>query len=261
MLKSPQKTVLTQVQPTHVDLFVEYYDLLRRWALQFTERDQTRAEDLIHDLFIHFTLARPDLDLIQNLESYLYVVMKNLHLSQVRRATRTPLRSLSVFEFDTVDVGFWASDPRDRMRMRDELVAVCQYACIRKESSKAGSVLILRFFHGYYPAEIARVLQSTRGAVKDRLQVARAEIHLYLEDPNRLSFIVDNSIKNIKPTAENSGDDLRLDLRGQIFRSRQGRCLTREMLHGLYGSENREGPDQRTLAHIVSCEKCLDKVA
>src|SRR5438876_4434567 len=201
MLKSPKKTALALAPPTHVELFVEHYDLLRQWALRFTKHDLDLAEDLLHDAFIHFTLTRPDLASIENIEAFLYVVMRNLHLSQLRRASRTPLRAMSLVEYDTVDVGVWASDPRDRMRLQDDLGAICQYACIRKESSKAGSVLILRFFHGYYPAEIARVLQSTRGAVKDRLQVARAEIHLYLEDPNRLSFIVDNSIKNIKPTA------------------------------------------------------------
>ncbi len=36
--------------------------------------------------------------------------MRNLHLSQLRKATRTPLRAMSVVEFDTEDVGVWASD-------------------------------------------------------------------------------------------------------------------------------------------------------
>src|SRR5438045_4178915 len=142
MLRNAKKTELRPVTPTHVDLFVTHYDQLRRWALKLSEHDEMRAEDLLHDFFLHFTVSRPDLDNIGNLEGYLYVVMRNLHLSQVRRATRTPLRQLSVVEYDTVDLGFWASDPRDRIRMQDELGAVCQYACIRKESSKAGSVLI-----------------------------------------------------------------------------------------------------------------------
>src|SRR5262245_32806305 len=110
MLNSPKKSVLTEVPPTHEAVFVEQYDTLHRWALQFTERDPELAEDLLHDTFIHFTLSRPDLVPIENLEGYLYVVMRNLHLSQLRKATRTPLRAMSVVEFDTVDVGFWAND-------------------------------------------------------------------------------------------------------------------------------------------------------
>jgi hypothetical protein len=57
------------------------------------------------------------------------------------------MRSFSVVEYDTVDMSFWASDPRDRLRMRDELSAICQFACIREESSKGASLLIFRFFH------------------------------------------------------------------------------------------------------------------
>lgn len=156
------------------------------------------AEDMLHDFFLHFTVSKPDLSLVENLEGYLYVVMRNLHLSQVRRATRTPFRALSIVEFDTVDVGLWASDPRDRLRMQDELGAVCQYAFIRKESSKAGSVLILRFFHGYYPDDIAQIMCVTRPAVKERLRLARAEAKLYVESPDKLALINDPNLKPLK---------------------------------------------------------------
>ena len=44
-----------------------------------------------------------------------------------------------------------------------ELRQVCQYACDRKETSRAGSVLILRFLHGYYPREIAQIMRATSG--------------------------------------------------------------------------------------------------
>src|SRR5262245_45747140 len=134
MPTSLKKTELTQVVPTHVDLFVEHYDELKKWAQKLSEYDHAQSEDLLRDFFLHFTVSKPDLNHMQNLEGYLYVTMRNLHLSQVRRQTRMPMRSMTVVEYDTVDVSLWASDPRDRIRMRDELGAICQYACIRKES-------------------------------------------------------------------------------------------------------------------------------
>jgi DNA-directed RNA polymerase specialized sigma24 family protein len=36
---------------------------------------------------------------------------------------------------------------------------------VRKETSKAGSVLLLRFFRGYYPSELAQVLRTPRQVV------------------------------------------------------------------------------------------------
>ena len=112
MLSSSKLPKARQDQLSHVDLFVASYDTLKQWAMRFTERDHELAEDLLHDTFLQFTLSRPDLGQIDNLEGYLYVVMRNLHLAQLRRSSRTSLRSLSVVEFDNVDVSFWASDPR-----------------------------------------------------------------------------------------------------------------------------------------------------
>jgi len=59
------------------------------------------------------------------------------------------------------ETGLRTIDPRDQIQVHDELRRVYQYACARKETSKAGSVLILRFFHGYYPSEIAKLLRLT----------------------------------------------------------------------------------------------------
>ena len=157
------------ISDSHADLLIERYERLRVWALQLTEHDPDRAQDLLQEFFIHFTVTRPELNSIQDLESYLFVVMRNLHLSQVRRATRDSQRILSVVEFDSVEVGLWAADPRDLIRMQDQLRAVCQYACMRKETAKAGSVLILRFFHGYYPDEIASLLRVKRPAVSEQI--------------------------------------------------------------------------------------------
>jgi len=99
-----KKTELKQVAPTHVDLFVEDYYELKKWAQHLSEYDHEQSEDLLHDFFLHFTVSKPDLNQIHNLEGYLYVTMRNLHLSQVRRQTRMPMRSMTVVEYDTVDV-------------------------------------------------------------------------------------------------------------------------------------------------------------
>src|SRR5882672_853073 len=68
----------------HEEAFLARYARLRSWALHLTENDQERAEDLVHDAYIQFTFARPDLNSIGNLNGYLYTMLRNLHLSQVR---------------------------------------------------------------------------------------------------------------------------------------------------------------------------------
>jgi hypothetical protein len=50
----------------------------------------------------------------------------------------------------------WAS--ADQLQCADLLVRACDFACHRKETSLAAGVLILRYFHGYYPGEICLLL-------------------------------------------------------------------------------------------------------
>ena len=253
---NPQRTAVT-----HANAFIEHYERLRTWALQLTERDPERADDLLHDAFIQFTLSRPDLASIHDLDSYLYVCLRNLHLSQMRRATRTTNRELSIIEYDSAELGLWIIDPRDHIKTQDELRTVCHYACRRRKTSKAGSVLILRFFHGYYPEEVASVLRITRPAVKDRLRLARAEARLYLSDSDRLNLIHDKH-KEERPRAEvgRLSGDLLNELRQTIFNSCEGPCFSRKQLAEFYAPADEGALSVENLAHIVTCAKCLDEV-
>jgi RNA polymerase sigma factor (sigma-70 family) len=248
----------------HEEVFLARYARLRGWALQLAEQDRERAEDLVHDAFIQFTFTRPDLHRISNLDGYLYTMLRNLHLSQVRRTLRLQHRSLAILDYDSAEIGLRGSDPREQIRLQDELRQVCRYACLRKETSKAGSVLILRFMHGYYPREIALMMQSTRQAVEERLRLARSEARQYLENPAGLRFIRETPTETATAAARlgfaRTSDELLLELRQKIFSSCQSSCPAREHLEQLYCKDGARAVDQATLGHIVSCPVCLDAV-
>jgi len=128
---------------------------------------------------------------------------------------------------------------------------------------KLGSVLILRFFHGYHTSEIAQIMRVTASSVSQLLKLARAEVHLYLNDPKHLNF--SHEILCIRNSLElNYGclsDDLVDELRCAVFRSSCSRnCLLQFKLHKLYGGKSSEEIDCKTLAHIVSCAPCLDAI-
>lgn len=245
----------------HEDLFVERYEQMLKWALQLTSGDRGLAEDLVHNAFIQFTLTAPDLHGIQNLDGYLYGILRFLHLSQMRRATRSRLQQLSIVDYDSAEAGLRIIGPREQIEVQDELRRICRYACARKETSKAGSVLILRFFHGYYPSEIVRVLRLSRKVADARLQVARREAKMYLAGSGRLTFLKGTSVPELLPANPlPTGEGCLADLRRAVFSSRRGECLSRERLQELYQSEAVEGIDRQTSAHIVSCATCLDQV-
>src|ERR1051325_5325019 len=257
---------LTMLRPrrisvSHRDAFLERYEGLHAWAVQMTANDLPLAEDLLHDLFILFTLNQPDLNRIDNLDHYLYVCLRNLHISQLRRATRGRFEQLSLIEYDSARLSLHSVAPgRDWIQVQDELRRICHYANGRKATANAASVLILRFFHGYYPSEIAKILRVTCAAVNKRLLAARVEAKAYLENSGSLSFINKETPEVFPGKFARTPTDFLIELQETIFQSRPGECLDREGLKDLYAS-HREGPVARKyIAHIVSCPVCLDIV-
>jgi len=244
------------------DLFVQRYDLLLVWALSLTSHNQAQAEDLVHDAFIQFTHRRGDLAAIENTDAYLNRMLRNMYLSQVRRAGLIQDSRFSIADFDSAEMGlrtFRANDQREHLDLQDELRQICQYACARKETSKAGSVLILRFFHGYYPSEIAQVLHSTRMAVDRWLQISRREAKAYLVDPGALKFMAAFQASSLPALGyARTTTELIGELLETIFASRSGDCLSLAQMRERYREKTTIDGD--LLSHVVSCSRCLDAV-
>ncbi len=251
----------TSPNTEHEALFIQRYQRLLNSALQLTEGNRERAEDIVHDAFIQFSFSHADINAIENLDGYLYGMLRKLHLSQMRRESRSRIQPHFLVEYDSAETGLHMIDPRDRLQAQEELRRVCHYACTRKETSKAGSVLILRFFHGYYPSEITKVIRGSRQAVDLRLRRARAEAKASLGNPEGLVFM------NEKPAPDMRGNllgqstvELLAELRHTIFRSRHGDCLSHEQLYSLYEPHSEAPITCEILAHLVSCPPCLDEV-
>src|SRR5260370_8688762 len=91
----------TSPSTNHEALFIERYQRLLGLALQLTEGDRGRAEDIVHDAFIQFSFSRPDISSIENLEGYLYGMLRKLHLSQMRRASPSRIQPHFVAEYNS----------------------------------------------------------------------------------------------------------------------------------------------------------------
>jgi predicted transcriptional regulator len=175
---------------------------------------------------------------------------------------------LSIQSYDSVESGlpeavdrYWT--PHLLLQIQDELRAICEYACSRKERLKVGSAMILRFFHGYHTSEIAKIMRVTASAVSHLLKIARSEVRFYLDNPKHTSFSQEIARIQGKPRL-NYGclvDDLVDELRRAIFQSScYHKCVLQFNLDKLYGRQYQQEIDCKTLAHIVSCTDCLDGV-
>src|SRR5260221_322764 len=216
-----------KIHSSHEDLFAERYQRLFRWSMQLTGNERDLAEGLLHDAYVQFTFTQPDIGAIKNLDGYFYTMLRNLHVSYVRRETREHWQQLSVVEFDSAEDGLCTADLRDQLRVQDELRRVSNYVCVRKETARAASVLILRFFHGYYPSEIVSLLRTSRQAVDVHLLIARREARLSFENPGTLSVIGAEPLPEVFPAAAvRPTDDFLQELRQAIFKSSRGACLS-----------------------------------
>jgi len=250
-----------KIASSHEELFADRYQRLLVWSLQLTGNERDLAEDLLHDAYVQFTFTQPDLSAIKNLDGYFYGMLRNLHISHLRRETRNRWQQLSVVEYDSAEDGLRTTDLRDQLHVQDELRSVCHYVCVRKETARAASILILRFFHGYYPTEIVQLLRTSRQAVDVQLLIARREARLSFENPAALSFMSSAKVVEIFPaTSARPTDDFLNELRQMIFQSKRGACLSRRQLRDFYSVTNDNPMECGHLAHMVSCPSCLDEV-
>ncbi|HYK20000.1 MAG TPA: sigma-70 family RNA polymerase sigma factor, partial [Pyrinomonadaceae bacterium] len=256
-----QRRVAAQPDENREQLFTERYQGLLAWALRLTH-DREAAEDLVQDAFIQFVLGRSRLEEIENIDGYLRRMLRYMHCSRISRSTQhLHETALSLADYDSFRIGWTAVEPSRRVQASEELYQICSYACSRKESSKAGSVLILRFFHNYFPTEIASVLNSSRTSVDQWQRVARREAKLFMNRPGRLRFVNAKALLGQQTIGHLRSDgDLIHDLQQIIFNSRQGDCIARRELEEVYSNDRSNPLSTTKLAHLVSCQSCLDTV-
>jgi RNA polymerase sigma factor (sigma-70 family) len=248
-----------QKQQDREELFAQRYEGLLAWALRLTNHHRASAEDLVQDAFIQFALGRTSIDQIENIDGYLRRMLRYMHLSRITRNSVLE-RTLSIIDYDSFHQGWVALEPSRRLQAREELLKICSYACARKETSRAGVVLILRFFHQYYPSEIASVLRCSPHCVAQWQRVARNELKAYVNGQRGLRLFHAKTPKLVLPKLSALNGDLIAELRQMIFRSCQGACLPAEQLREIYDSASEETLSAPRLAHIVSCPECLDVV-
>jgi DNA-directed RNA polymerase specialized sigma24 family protein len=260
----PQLRSISAGPSRYEDILLKLHGKLLKFALCLANHDRAQAEDLVHDAFVQFVLSC-DPAKIQNVEAYLCAILRNLHVGRMRHASQFRTEELSVVDWDSAALGLrTANDSRLRLQVHQQLQQVCRYACLRKQTSLAGSVLILRFFHGYYPVEIALLTQSSRNNVEQRLVAARREVRLYLEDPSKVdslqgSTTVESTVVSTRQRKPED-DPFILDLRDMIFSAQSGKCPSHDELRFFYSS-SKKGHSVSTslLAHLVSCADCLDR--
>jgi DNA-directed RNA polymerase specialized sigma24 family protein len=248
----------------HESIFLDHYAWLLGRALDLTRGSKNEADDLVQDLYVRFVFSKSDIDVTDNerLKGYLFRALQNLSTDKHRSRERDPLSSLQTVDYDSMETALAAVDRSRLLYIRSDLAGICEYACFRRKSSRVGSVLILRFFLGYFPSEIATLLKSTPIAVHKLVETARLEAKAFLRRPGSLHLPGQDSIVRASFTKLCLPDDpttLFARLHGRVFEEKEGGCLASDEFDLIYSDGSKRELTTLEIAHLVSCRACLER--
>ncbi len=242
-------------------LLESYYSQLLKWGTRLTRGDKGIAQDIVQDLCLHFTLVKPDLSQVANLDGYLYTCLRNIYLSALARTAREATQLVSIAEFDSIHFALCTISPDSLLQRQNDLRRICNYTVWRKESSKSASYFLFLFFHGYCRREVAEIACLPIAAIYNKLKLARMEVKSYLEDSGKLRI----ATREVPPEPELrlspvSSVELFSEFRETILRADGSECLPEEELLLHYRSADPKPISCSLLSHIVSCERCLSLI-
>ena len=166
MDKSVNNAGFDQATMAHIDSLYGY-------ALTLT-RDATEAEDLVQETYVRAASAgnRPDAD--SNLKGWLFVIMRNAWLNQLRHKNNGPrfveLELTEPEAPETPHVVYLRKLERKQVR-----------EAIESLPNAYREIVVLRDIEGFTYQEIATVLDCPAGTVMSRLGRARGKLRRMLQ--------------------------------------------------------------------------------
>jgi RNA polymerase sigma-70 factor, ECF subfamily len=156
----------------------EHIDSLYRYALMLT-RNRDRAEDLVQETYVRAIEAFSRLQKDSNVRGWLFTILRNLWLNELRRQRSGPAFVEVDAHIDMAE-GLVGNMPNAQKILESHEDARRVRAAIAQLPEEFREVLILREFEELSYQEIATVLACPAGTVMSRLGRARARLRVLL---------------------------------------------------------------------------------
>jgi RNA polymerase sigma-70 factor (ECF subfamily) len=152
---------------------LEHIDALFGYAMNLC-RDRSEAEDLVQETYLRATRAASELKTDGNIKSWLFVIMRNAWLNQLRHKRSGP----SFVELDADKSSYDSKDTRSNPHVvyLQKLEQLQVREAIESLPDVYREIILLRDFEGFSYQEIATVLSCPAGTVMSRLGRARGKL-------------------------------------------------------------------------------------
>jgi RNA polymerase sigma-70 factor (ECF subfamily) len=154
---------------------LEHLDSLFGYAMTLT-RDRAAAEDLVQETYLRAIRAADRLEAGSNVKSWLFVIMRNAWLNEVRHDLAGPrfvgLESEAGDERDTIN--------SPHVIYLKNLARLQVQEALERLPETYKEIIVLRDFEGLTYQEIANVLDCPAGTVMSRLGRARGKLRQML---------------------------------------------------------------------------------
>jgi DNA-directed RNA polymerase specialized sigma24 family protein len=226
-----------------------------------THGDASLSQEIVQELCLYFTISKPDLSQVENVEGYLYTSLRHIYLSAMARSVREAERSLRGVDFDSLQIALDQGHSDGLVQRQNDLRRICTYTMWRKESSKGACYLALLFFHGYTRSQVSEIARVPIPSIYNKVLKTRGEIKAHLEHSTKVRIV--RGELPPEPTlhfSAVSSSELFGELRETVKASRRSPCFTAESLLAYYEPKQLDPIPTSVLAHIVSCELCLSQL-
>lgn len=147
-------------------IYEKYGDMLYRTAFVYVGDSHT-AEDILQDVFIAYITTKKQFENEEHRKAWLIRVTHNKCINYLKSPSRKNI------DIDQLQLMREEADADGRIDIIKQIAAL-------PVSYK--SVIILHYYNDYSVEEIARILKTTKSAVKMRLKRGRDALKIQLED-------------------------------------------------------------------------------
>jgi RNA polymerase sigma-70 factor, ECF subfamily len=160
-----------------VDLIEAEIPRLRRYA-RYLAREADRADDLVQECLMRAIAKVDSWTPGTNLRAWLFVILRNCHINEVRRGQRTVLMGETSIDYDVVPTPASQEAHISLLEVRDAYLNL---------SEEHREVLLLVAIEGLQYEEAAAILEIPVGTIRSRLSRARQALRDALDDGREIA--------------------------------------------------------------------------